>query len=104
MMMQHKLVRDCGVGCRQVCLCKPNCLFIPLSFLSLSLSIQKNEIDVEHYDGILKQAYNSFNVKEAQEEMLETLIDMFPGIQQCVNADLSVMSNCTEDGSYFIWL
>ena len=30
--------------------------------------------------------------------MFETLIDMFPGIQQCVNADLTVMNNCTKDG------
>ena len=84
--------------------CKSNCSVIPLAFLSILLSIQTNEIGHEHYDGILKQAYDGFNVEEAQEEMLKTLIDMFPGIQQCVNADLSVMSNCTEDGSYFIWL
>ena len=30
--------------------------------------------------------------------MFESLIDMFPGIQQCVNADLTVMNNCTKDG------
>ena len=34
--------------------------------------------------------------------MFESLIDIFPGIQQCVNADLTVMINCTQNG--FFWL
>ena len=30
--------------------------------------------------------------------MFESLKDIFPGIQQCISADLSVMRNCTQYG------
>ena len=63
------------------------------------LLIQNNDIKLEEFEDVLKQAYffdRLSDIYKAQEQMYSVLLDLFPGIEQCVNKDLSIFFNCTS--------
>ncbi len=43
---------------------------------------------------------NTRNETEDLDSMYEVIIDVFPGIEKCVNKDLTVKTNCTSKGFY----